>query len=343
MDNYSYCDDCGELTHQDDIQHCGDCSHTWCSDCSPCSCNDDSNKIDLYEHGRDLARLGARAIADYHPPVNWAFKSDKLDYRNAPYFGVELEIECQDRNISARKVGELLKGNMIATHDGSLDNGFEIVFTPFKYQAFRKLNFKHILKEISKTGATSHDSGTCGYHIHIEKKAWFNKRIIYKGNYYYNSDLYQRFYNLLAPDIIKLSRRTDDQISNYCAFNTSRGSRYSAVNLCPDETIEVRIWRGTLNPKRFKANLQFTLAVYDFLQQHSKALLFQNPDVLKARFCDWLAINPEYQALVRYCKNKRILGFKNTRRIKTLPLPLRNNSRPIQAIEHGVQLDNVLS
>lgn len=321
-DNYSTCSSCGETIHNDNSNYCSECSETFCNSCS-CECNDSDNEdnINLDDHANALISKGKHAIADYHAETNWEFKSDKLDTQNAPYFGLELEIECKDKDQSAKKVGQLIKGNAIVTHDGSLTNGFEIVFTPHKYQSFRKLNFKHILKEISRTQATSHDSGTCGLHIHLERKSWFNTSYLFKGYWYTNADLYQKFYNLLYEDITKLSRRTPEQIANYCTFQTSRGSRYSAVNLTPDNTVEIRIWRGTLNPRRFKANIQFTLAVYDFLQQHSKALLFGNTDKLKQVFHDWLAKTNEYQVLVSYCKSKKLFGFTYRNR-KQLPLAI---------------------
>jgi len=324
-DSYFTCHDCGDIEHTDDCNYCDGCNNSYCSSCA-CSCND-NREIDLNEHASNLRYNGSDAIADYHPEVNWEFKTNKLDDKNAPFFGVELEIECKDKNLSAKTVGKLLAGHAIATYDGSLNNGFEIVFTPHKYQAFRKLNFKHILKELSKTRATSHDSGTCGLHVHIEKKDWFNNKMFYGGDCYYNSDLYQKFYNMLSDDITKLSRRTQDQISNFCSFQRSRGSRYSAVNLTPDNTVEVRIWRGTLNPKRFKANLQFTLAVYYFLQQHSKTLLFQDADKLKSIFKDWLQVQPEYSCLVKYCKDKKLFGFTH-RKQSRLPIVVIPQAKP---------------
>ena len=35
-------------------------------------------------------------------------------------------------------------------------------------------------------------------------------------------------------------------------------NRYYSVNLTNDNTIEIRLWRGTLNPQTFEATLKFT-------------------------------------------------------------------------------------
>lgn len=334
--HYFTCNDCGDIHHIDNIN--SNDNGCYCENCIS-NHESDTEIHDLDEHSKLLELNGANAITDYHPEVDWQFLSClKLDTPNAPFFGIELEIECKSTNESAKAVGKHLKGKAIATHDGSLANGFEIVFTPHKYQEFRKINLTKVLKELQKTKATSHDKATCGLHIHIEKTDAFCKTITYGRTKFKKYELYKRFYNLLKDDIKKLSKRTDTQISNYCSFE--RTDKYSAVNLSHSETVEIRIWRGTLNPERFKANLQFTLAVYDFILQHSTSLFFQTYKysgtpkaiALQQAFHDFLLNSSEYHILKNYCKKHSLFGFT-----KNLSRPVRQ-SKSIQEAERQLAI-----
>lgn len=315
---------CGDICTSDDSSYCEGAGESMCSscydshyaECSDCNPRDD---VDLDSHGCDLKRNGSSAITDYHPTVDWEFITSKTDLRTDPYLGLELEIERDtERNGSinslAKLVGEHLQGYAIASHDGSLNDGFEIILTPHKRQALRERKLHELVKRLSLAGAHSHDSKTCGFHIHIERIEWFTKRITYRTkvewNLKHNADLFQRFYNKLNYYITDFSMRTSAQIEQYCAFENSRSGRYCAVNLSNSRTVEVRIWNGTLNYKRLQANILFTLASLEFCQSHSQFFIMQNDSVtIVKQFKYWLKTRDQYQKLVQFLTTNHLFNF----------------------------------
>jgi len=316
-DDYSRCDSCSCLTR--DSTYCEDCDECFCSDCY-----DDhkhAHEIELDEHSDELINNGDNAITDYHPKVNWKFEASEIDNLSDPYFGVELEVEgkkmstlgnpISNLDVACRIIGTKLYGKAICSHDGSLNHGFEIVFTPHKRQAFKKLKMHDVLKELSKIGIKSFEKATCGLHVHIEKREFFKK--IYSREIRSDrsgSVLFQKLFNILEKDITRLSRRKTSQIEKYCKFQNSESDRYSAVNLSNSATVEVRIWRGTLEPTRFKANILFTLAIVDFFKSISKVAIIRGDEQkLLSEFKYWLSSKDEYQSLTTYLKSKRLFGF----------------------------------
>lgn len=333
-----------------------DCGYRYCENCySARSC---CRRASIADHSLELSRNGHNAITDYHPRFEWTFQSDKTDMYSQPYFGVELEIEGdwpdaddEDDSIytnhtrdtrdyplfkAAKIIGEQLPGVAFCSHDGSLENGMEIVTVPHKKQAFKKLNMHNVLKALEAAGATSEVGARCGMHIHIEKTPWlkaykkFSKiqdKVQLRSKYQnvcYNYDIYQMFFNLMWEDIFKLSRRLQRQVERYCAFQRSVDNKYVAVNIYSKKTIEVRIWRGTLNPYYFNVYLQFTFAVLDYIQQHSCVRILRATAALsnstrrldiekiaiRQSFHDFLEQTQEYHLLVKRLKELELFGFE---------------------------------
>jgi hypothetical protein len=117
-------------------------------------------------------------------------------------------------------------------------------------------------------GYYSHNSGTCGLHVHINRAALGESveeqentiaRIVY-------------FFEKFWDKILRFSRRTETQADRWasrygCSMDNPKESlkgaktsglgRYTAVNLTNTFTVELRIFRGTLRYKTFMATLQF--------------------------------------------------------------------------------------
>ena len=121
--------------------------------------------------------------------------------------------------------------------------------------------------------ATSHDNGNCGLHVHIGR-AFFNatgiSRASYKAGYIMDSIICN-----CEPFIVRFTRRRYSQLSRWaqtvnmhaCKENKSfdakmreyriaKDTRYQAVNLENYATIELRLFRGTLNRETYYATLQ---------------------------------------------------------------------------------------
>ena len=166
-------------------------------------------------------------------------------------------------------IGNRINEHIYCKHDGSLDDGFEIVSHPATLEYHTKtIPWKKILDEALEMGYYSHNSGTCGLHVHINRAALGESveeqentiaRIVY-------------FFEKFWDKILRFSRRTETQADRWasrygCSMDNPKESlkgaktsglgRYTAVNLTNTFTVELRIFRGTLRYKTFMATLQF--------------------------------------------------------------------------------------
>lgn len=246
-DHYYRCHDCGTLIYEDDVHYIGD--YPYCD-----SCYDD--------YGREY-------IEEY------SYKPDPIFYgEGQPHYGIELEIDRGGEiDENAGKIMDLVNfpcEHIYCKHDGSLDDGFEIVSHPctLAYH-MNEFGWNKILDKARQLGYYSHTSGTCGLHIHINRAALGASieeqentigRIVY-------------FFEKFWDKILRFSRRTEAQANHWASryggnninpketLKTAKSSsygRYMAVNLENTFTVELRIFRGILRYKTFVATLQFT-------------------------------------------------------------------------------------
>ena len=117
----------------------------------------------------------ANAIQDYYYKPAFSF------YGTGPRFlGVELEVDGAGE--SDRNAWELLsianqggEKRLFCKHDGSLDDGFELVTHPMSLDYHQKeMPWPQILRKAAEMGYTSHQAGTCGLHVHVSRAAFGN-------------------------------------------------------------------------------------------------------------------------------------------------------------------------
>ena len=75
--------------------------------------------------------------------------------------------------------------------------------------------------------------------------------------------------------------------------------RYAAINLCPYQTIEFRLFRGTLKVNTLYATLQFVNRIID------TALALSEDEIAAQSWSDFVAAVTEPE-LIRYLKERRI-------------------------------------
>ena len=291
--HYTSCDCCGRIIHVDDAYYRSDDEDSpLCYDC--------------YTHARRN-----RAIEDYYYKPEPLFRGD-----GSRYFGVELEIDgAGEDNDSARRVMEIANGNglenLYCKHDGSLDDGFEMVTHPMTLEYHMKeMPWAGILREAISLGYTSHQAGTCGLHVHVNRNAFGHTeeeqdaviaRILY-------------FFEKNWEELLKFSRRTPRQLEHWAARygykeqpkelldhakKGGHGGRYSCVNLQNADTIEFRIFRGTLKYNTLIATLQLLDRICD-------VALFMSDDELKAMSWTTFVAGCTQPELVRYLKERRL-------------------------------------
>lgn len=195
---------------------------------------------------------------------------------NERYFGIELEVECRKGRPyqHAERLNEVLNDGTLGQRcmfeeDGSLSNGFEIITQPMgldtHYQFWEWLNVKQNIADLR-----SHDTSTCGLHIHVNRNnintMQLNKLAVF----------------VHAPDNSNLIRAIARRYGvGYASMHTKKlgtahresrsDPRYEAINMTGRNTIEFRLFKGTLKMQSLLAALEFTNALLRFTAPASEA------------------------------------------------------------------------
>jgi hypothetical protein len=288
------CNDCDEYFHEsdshnveDDYSVCNSCvSDYYWSDRRECYCHESDDNYDEDED-RDYENIGSRHSSKHelgHIP-------SKYDMRNPHVLlGLELEMEINGDYDLDDRAGLLLNSvnpcyanerpyvYALCEEDCSIDRGFEMVtaYTGLDVHAHQLGFFKDRFR-----GATSHNTSTCGLHVHICKSDMTTlhaSKMVLFINDPANHDLiyalarrdesgYCKIYDKKSDKSwIKnalLRKKRKDQIQ---ALNPDR---YEALNFQNEKTVEFRLFKGTLKYETIMACLEFTFATWHFCRNAS--------------------------------------------------------------------------
>jgi len=275
--HYYRCQDCDTWTHGDFMSgdRCDSCYEDHCFTCDECGGTFHVDEMGNSSEGcycEDCAqRQDNGGINDY------SYRPDPEFYGVSPdrlYFGFELEVENVAKKITNAEAAKRVVGDeTYCKHDGSLKDGFEIVSHPFSWEWYKENGelFDEILDYLTKNGFRSHDTTTCGMHVHLSKQAFTTPHLLRFLHLFYLDEN--------RPLIVKISQREPDYLDRWGTTKgkdkkmleedakqgrQTDGHRYTAVNMLNSETVEVRVFRGTLNKDRFRKNLEFLRAAYLF-------------------------------------------------------------------------------
>ena len=202
-------------------------------------------------------------------------------------FGVELEI---DKGKDPEKVAEEITeahDDIYCKHDGSLDYGVEIVSHPCTLEYHLKdLGWDDICDIALSNNFKSHEARTCGLHVHVGRRQLGETISERNDNIAKIIILVDRHWD----NIVRFTRRTEEQLSHWASrpevmdriIGFSDGyighkvtdmidgcGRYQAVNTQNRNTIEFRIYNGTLKVSTLYATLQFTSNICKYAMTHS--------------------------------------------------------------------------
>lgn len=320
IDNYtSICDCCGERIWSEDAQgdeytilcgHCHDNHYTRCASCDSLIHNDDAYYLDGYSYCRecyDEERDKCYHIHDY------SYKPEPIFYGDSKrYFGVELEIDGAGKDDEYAE--ELLDiANMREDHiyiktDGSLNDGMEIVTHPMSLEYHKDFCWEDIMHHAVRLGYRSHQTSTCGLHIHVnrdslginrEEQDEVISRILYFVEHHWN-------------EMLKFSRRSEYTMNRWAARYGYENSpkaimdkakknygRYVAVNLCNYHTIEFRLFRGTLKYNTLIATLELVNKICEI------AVLMDDDEISKISWSEFVSEITEPE-LIQYLKERQL-------------------------------------
>lgn len=253
---YEVCEECGEVV---DIDYATFVDDMWyCEACAP----------DMNEHVHEYGSTYATRFL--------ALDDENANRVCVPYLGIELETDCSGCFSEAAEMLEWCFGSDAdLKRDSSIgDGGIEIAAQPQTpaYALSADGPWPHVLERLTRHGATSHDAGTCGLHVHIDR-AFLDAP--------YMACTLDRLFQTHKNEWRIFSRRTPGQIDAWSKFGTigyeygltpkqkreawdkekRRFDRYQVVNLSNADTIEIRLWRGTLREKTFRATIEATAAL----------------------------------------------------------------------------------
>lgn len=288
---YCACDNQGGPWCADCIDRCARCSGRMCAACADddlcphCAPEEDEDEEDI-----NLTYFSKHPkILNYETNAEWTFH--KEPWENTLYLGIELEMEFEG---SAKPFFDIsiehFPNKHLWKYDGSIGPGGELVITPHTLQALRRVNIDKMLKQFSAMGATSYASGQCGLHVHVNRDSISEKDFRKLTRFFvHHEDWLRRF-----------CQRGEKSWGQYCGVPKGSVSewgcsRYVALNRT-SETIEFRIFRGTLDYQRFKASLEFTQAIIEFVKCHS--IMTCDSEYGLSEFLQF--VRPRYHILTAY-------------------------------------------
>ena len=263
---YTYgTDDCNdtmcERCYENNTTYCEDCDATYLNGCE-------------YNHDEDV---DTRLVHDYSYRPDPKFHSSE-DENTRLYFGIEVETEVRGGSYENRRyaaeyaVSLEQEGLAYLKSDGSLECGFEIVSHPMTHDYF--MNKASMLWNTIGTLKSNYDmmawgTKTCGLHIHISR-AGFNggsHQHRFLQLVYNNKDFYEVLAGRSSSHWAKFDDNVDPstgQKSFKHKFERGGSDRYAAVNTNNRQTLEMRIFRGSLNTRFIKSCIDLAHASVEF-------------------------------------------------------------------------------
>lgn len=230
------------------------------------------------------------------------------------YFGVELEIDgAGEYDSNADKIlaiGNHDEPRVYCKHDGSLDEGFEIVSHPATLDShMHSFPWEQMMNAAVSMGYRSHQATTCGLHVHISRDAFGRTKQAQEAAIARLLFFVEKHWN----ELLKFSRRTNRQLERWAArygykdtpkemmdhAKSYHYGRYTCVNLTNTETVEIRIFRGTLKYNTFIATLQLVNRLCDV------AIYLTDSELHAMSWSDFTAGITEPE-LIQYLKERRL-------------------------------------
>jgi len=293
--DYTHCWDCDKYFHNDTVNYidtlsdyvCDDCYENNFSNCRGCDylyyiddlCDGYCENCECNEEG-------------YCDNFDFEFLSTNNETRvngNILYFGIELEVGSTERNVH---YGDILSDYTNSrdrvihlTDDCSiLDNcdiysGCELVANPATYNWFMTNRdiWSGILKTLKENGIWSYKTGSCGIHIHLSKNVFTTSHLYnFLKMVYANPDftlLISQRGSMGLSRWSSITNESSDEIIKRKADRKYSHDKYTAVNLVHSDTIEVRIFRGTLHEGSFYKNIEYLQALFEFTEHIEQSSL----------------------------------------------------------------------
>lgn len=255
--------------------YCADDYLFWCGDCDEYHENDDGCP-NGYSHDS--------VIRPYQKTHGHTFcispgRTSSREPHKTVVTGVELEINTRD-GYDKYELAELT--NQIfepyfceLKDDASVQGGFEIVTQPMTLEYLREEFPYKKLSTVAENGGESAQCDDCGLHVHINR-GFFDNR--YSTMYRFMSMIHRNneMWKIIAGrDSVYHCRWENDEHKKaieYVKYAHSKGikgireneNRYVPINLMNRHTIELRFFKGALEPNIFIARVESVHALANY-------------------------------------------------------------------------------
>jgi len=216
-------------------------------------------------------------VAGYHSSKSKGF--DVIDSpwfrQNRRAFGLELEVQVTSGSANldamAGRVHDLFNPNgavgeyCFFERDGSIGHGFEIVTQPAGMDIHRDKFALFLNNPETKKGMRSHEGGSCGLHIHVGRQ-YLTQAQIFRVQSFLNDVRNEGIIRMIARRYGAGYCRVKPEMAKFTPYNKQNGDRYEMLNIQNRDTVEFRIFRGSLRYESVMAALEFCNALLTFCQ-----------------------------------------------------------------------------
>jgi len=316
------CDRCGERVWSDETESdgeitlCNSCYDNYYTSCEIRGAIINNDYINYDDEDRPFCDICYdKHCGSIH---NYGYKTKHVFYGDGDrFFGVELEIDKDGKlNTNAKLIladGNYSCENIYTKSDGSLDDGMEIVSHPMTLNYhINYIPWQDVLETAARLGYRSHKTNTCGLHIHVNKESLGDTQQLQEERI--SCILY--FVERHWEELLKFTRRTEYQMNKWAArygykndpaemieyAKKHSNGRYSCVNITNYDTIEFRMFRGTLKLNFLIATIQLVDIICEM------AITFSNDEIKSigwTKFAESIDTGA-YPELITYSKERRL-------------------------------------
>jgi hypothetical protein len=198
--------------------------------------------------------------------------------------------------------------------DGSLNFGFEIVTHPATLKYYQQEVNWRTIEKLRGMGFRSWDTSTCGLHVHIDRRAFKDRTHLLAMTYLLNR-------NWQLSQHVAGRNSSYGSIGNDCKYDNVRtiksnwgrgrgGERYMAINLQNNNTVEIRMFKGSLKVERVLSAIEFCHAVVQYsamIRSGNQAKELLRPE----EFTSWIRKQGKYPNLVQFLPEFQVMFDNN--------------------------------
>lgn len=224
-------------------------------------------------------------------------------------FGVELEMDCGQFDFDKMGDGDRLYH---FERDGSLSScGAECITQPCSWR-FHKESFpwRRLLQAAKECGFKSHDTTTCGLHVHMNKGAFLDKTLEMAVDLFVNRNIDK--WELVARRSSErwAKGKKDKTVDEATRSVDYPQDRYQAVNHLNRKTVEIRIAKGSLKYETVLGTVGLYAAMCKFLKDKTPEDVTNTTGATWEKFvayvCDNCATYPESVELLARKGNEEL-------------------------------------